>query len=330
MIDNFLNKKFSTRNLSDEEFETILPILAKELSKVNYEHTYSDESLFSDWNKLLNCATNINKLNSTSRVGIKLCEHFFPNFFDIKNNKGKSFSTNWNSSNLEKVLRWNRKSHSTPYLSEIRRGIYFCTGLTKNTMYRPHLAKIIVSNFDGDVVLDPCMGWGGRLLGTVAAGKKYIGFDPNKETFNNLKRLVKFLNIEDRVELYNVGAEYIQDHISESVDIILTSPPYFNLEIYSESPTQSENQFINYDEWLKNWLEPVILNCLSLLNKNGTSCWNVHNVGKMKMIDDVMKIHNKTQYKEHSVYSIQSSKRQANQNQNKNAKNKDVTICYKK
>ena len=42
-----------------------------------------------DWDSLLKykvCATDT---NSTVRTGMKLCEHFFPNFYDIKNTKDK-------------------------------------------------------------------------------------------------------------------------------------------------------------------------------------------------------------------------------------------------
>ena len=65
------------------------------------------------------------------------------------------------------------------------------------------------------ILFDPCAGWGGRLLGTVAAGWKYIGCEPNVDTYNNLMRMVTFLNIEDKVTLYNIPYE---DLILDSLD----------------------------------------------------------------------------------------------------------------
>ena len=202
-LKNYLNVRYSTRNLSDEEFEAIVETLAEELENVSFVPQYTNAQLYKDWLDLKKWKTTDDFINSTNRVGMKLCEHFFPNFYDIADNKGNSFNTMWKKDNLIKILRWNRKSHSTPYLSELKRGIYFCTGLTKNTMFRPHLAKTIVSNFSGETVFDPCCGWGGRMLGTLAAGKKYIGFEPNTETYNNLLKLVEFLNLKDKVEIYN-------------------------------------------------------------------------------------------------------------------------------
>lgn len=330
MIYDFLNVRGSTRKLSDEEFENLLPILAEELQNVEFKTLYTEEQLKKEWKSLLDFSCSDDTTNSTTRVGMKLCEHFFPNFYNIKNSKGESFSSSWNKNNLIKVLRWNRKSHSTPYLSELKRGIYFCTGLTKNTMFRPHLAKAIVSNFPGQTVLDPCAGWGGRMLGTVSTGKKYIAFEPNTQTYNNLLNLAEFLNIKDKVEIYNIGAEHMNDFIKEKVDIILTSPPYFNLEIYSAEKTQSENQHSSYEQWRDVWLADVIKKAISHLNDFGVSCWNVHSIGKMKMIEDVAKIHNHLAFKKEKEFSLNSSKRQAIQSETKKDKNSDVTICYKK
>jgi len=220
LIEQFLNVRHSTRNLTDIEFEDKLPTLAQELVRVDYTYNYSDEVLLNDWNKLCNYSSDNQTSSSTVRVGVKLCEHFFPNFFLIESPKGQSFKKLWNPSVLEKVLRWNRKSHSTPYLSELRRGIYFTQGLTKNTMYRPHIAKSIIDKHGVDRVLDPCCGWGGRLLGSVASGKYYIGFEPNIETFKNLNFLVEFLNIENKVTLINDGAENIDNYNFPDVDVV--------------------------------------------------------------------------------------------------------------
>lgn len=324
MIELYLNKKYSLRNLSDDEFENIISTLASELSLVDYIPKFNEDDLIKDWEKL--CKTKFNTDTTSSvRVGMKLCEHFFPNFFDIRS-KGLSFNDIWTNVNkLEKILRWNRKSHTTPYLSELKRGVYFCCGLTKSTMFRPHLAKLITSNLKGDRVLDPCCGWGGRLLGTVASGKSYTGFEPNIDTYNNLISLVQFLGIEEYVTLYNDVVENIENYNLEKFDIILTSPPYFNLEVYSDDPSQSENKYTTYTEWSEGWLKDVICKTNKLLNNDGVSCWNVHNVGKMKIIDDVKLYHNQLNFQEVNEFCLMSSKRQSNGS----GKNKDVTKCYK-
>ena len=329
MIQNFLNIRNSLRNLTDEEFEELLPQLAAELEKVSFYVEYSDIELKTDWMKLVGWNAQVDSIASTQRIGMKLCEHFFPNFYDIEDKKGNSFKSLWIAKNLEKVLRWNRKSHSTPYLSEIKRGIYFNFGLAKSTMYRPQMAKMVVSNLNGHKVFDPCAGWGGRLLGSVASGAEYTAFEPNTETYEGLLRMVKFLGIEDKVKLYKDSALNMDKYNIHNVDVVLTSPPYFDLEVYSHEDTQSITGCTSYQMWVDKFLNPLVTGALQTLKSTGWSCWNVHNVGKMKMIDDVASIHKN--YPTKTIFSVTSSKRQANQYvSTKNQKNSDVTICYSK
>ena len=327
MIQTFLNIKNSVRNLSDVEFENILPTLASELEDVSFYYSYSDSDLLKDWNALIKWNARVDTMASTQRVGMKLCEHFFPNFFDIENKDGNSFKSLWKADKLEKVLRWNRKSHSTPYLSELRRGIYFNYKLAKSTMYRPQMAKMVVTNLGAKRVLDPCAGWGGRMLGSVAAGAEYVAFEPNSETYEGLLKLIKLLGIEDKVRIINDSALEMDKYDIGEFDLILTSPPYFDLEVYSHEDTQSIKGCDTYSMWVNNFLKPLIELSISHMKQNGWSCWNVHNVGKMKMIDDVKVIHEG--YNNQKVFSVTSSKRQTNQTVSKN-KNADVTICYSK
>ena len=327
MIQTFLNIKNSVRNLSDVEFENILPTLASELEDVSFYYSYSDSDLLKDWNALIKWNARVDTMASTQRVGMKLCEHFFPNFFDIENKDGNSFKSLWKADKLEKVLRWNRKSHSTPYLSELRRGIYFNYKLAKSTMYRPQMAKMVVTNLGAKRVLDPCAGWGGRMLGCIASGAEYVAFEPNTETYQGLLKLIEFLGIEDKVRIIKDSALEMDKYDIGEFDLILTSPPYFDLEVYSHEDTQSIKGCDTYSIWVNNFLKPLIELSTSHMKQNGWSCWNVHNVGKMKMIEDVKNIH--SGYNTQKVYSVISSKRQSNRTSS-DKKNSDVTICYSK
>ena len=109
---------------------------------------------------------------------------------------------------------------------------------------------------------------------------------------------------------------------------MLTSPPYFNLEIYAKGEQQSENQYDTYTKWKDNWLKDVIEQGISRLNKGGHSAWNVHSVKNMPMVEDVEKIHKKLDFKHYTDIALSSSRRQANQSKNKNTKNKDLTRIF--
>jgi 16S rRNA G966 N2-methylase RsmD len=330
-INNFINKRYSIRNLTDAEFEIACIELANQLEIYDYKFKYTDDQLKKDWKNLLSEPVDKNCINSTVRHGMKICEHFMDNFWEIKDSKGRSFINQWNSDNLIKVLKWNRKSHSTPYISEIRRGIYFCTGMTKSTMFRPFLSKLIVDKYaKNSIVLDPCAGWGGRMIGTIAAGAYYVGFEPNTKTYNNLLRIIDYLNLKGKVTLYNDVAENIDKYDFPEVRLVLTSPPYYNLEVYSDESTQSVKTDQSYNEWLFSFLTPVIHKCINRGNNSVCSAWNVANFSKYKLIQDVEKIHNVLGFSKVDEFVVTSSKRQSNQISTKNAKSNDYTICYKK
>lgn len=330
-LEDYLNVRNSTRNLSNEQFEEILPELARQLEATSFYPTYTTQELMSDWEKLKQWHPTPS-IASTQRLGMKLCEHFFPNFYEIEDKNGVSFKKLWVASNLEKVLRWNRKSHSTPYLSELKRGIYFNFGLTKSTMYRPQMSKAIVSHYDAKIVLDPCAGWGGRMIGAIAGGaEQYIAFEPNTQTYVSLLELAKFLGIENKVTIYHDSALNMANYNIPTVDLSLTSPPYFDLEVYSHEDTQSITGCSSYEDWINKFLYPLIQLVNDRLITNGTACWNVHNVGKMKMINDVDMFYEIRGYGVHECFSVVSSKRQTNQyTASKNTKNSDLTTCYKK
>ena len=326
-LEDFLNKRYSLRNINDLEFENVCNDLAHQLINYNYKFNYEDRVLARDWGELCRFENFNNIINSSIRCGMKISEHFMPNFWSIKNSKGKSFENQWTIDNLKKVLVWNRKSHSTPYMSELRRGVYFCLGLTKNTMFRPQLAKLICNKYKPDIVLDPCAGWGGRLLGTVAHGAKYIAFEPNTTTYDGLQALVKFCNIQDRVQLICDDARNMHQYDFPQVDMVLTSPPYFDVEIYTKQTTQSITNCNTYDEWATGFLKNIIDQSLSRLNKHGVSCWNVGKVGSRFMQDDVAHYHQQNMFTNVNEFSVISSKRQALQTTD-SKKSADVTVVY--
>lgn len=325
---DILNKRNSTRNMSDADFESALPTFAQELEQTSFYFSYTENELRTDWKKLCEWTTNEDSINSTSRLGMKLSEHFCPNFYDIESANGTSYKSLWTASNLEKILRWNRKSHSTPYLSEIKRGIYFCCGLTKNTMYRPQMMKLACLKYQPNRVLDPCAGWGGRMLGAVSADAHYTAFEPNTTTYNNLMKIVDFLGIHKNVTLICDDARNMKQYDIPKVDMVLTSPPYFDLEVYAHEDTQSIKNMNTYQDWADGFLREVIKLGLDHLNENGVSCWNVGKVKNRDMNDDVLKYHTEFGYKIVDTLVVASSKRQSNQSSSKNAKSSDNTVVY--
>jgi len=267
-------------------------ISTEELMQTDLGYNYSDDELFQDWIRL----KRINKFKTGSqwKPGLKLCQQFCDNFFDIRAVNGQSFnSIKSNYDEMDKIRRWGLEKMSELYVSWIRKAIYMRWGGHNVSYYRPHLSKQIIlhtGKFMG-TLFDPCAGWGGRMLGTVAAGWRYIGCEPNKTTYDNLVRMAEFLNISNSIELHNVPFEEFDMNGLDKIDIVLTSPPYFNLETYSDDNAQSYIRHNDFNDWMHNWLIPMIHTCTSKLSDDGLSCWNVMNFKKYSIVEDVIDYH---------------------------------------
>lgn len=156
---------------------------------------------------------------------------------------------------------------------------------------------------EGGLILDTSMGFGGRMLGAISSPNEYtyVGTDPNTETFYHLLQqkedLVSYFGIDpERIELHCAGSEHISG-IDGEADFMFTSPPYFNLEIYSEEESQSYNEYSEIDGWIEGFVRPTIRNIRRSLKKGGRCAINIadfytRDTGKVNFVDDWIRISN--------------------------------------
>lgn len=298
-----LNVRFGLRNLLKQSFlwdyttsisESILntdkePEIRSKIKELAIKLSKARDLLFIDnsdlasrkasWVALVNKKVSMDEpLDSRSRPGHELIDYHMPHFWRVSNWKGVSvYDLAGDSTLMYKALWANLKMHSTPYVSEIRRSLCMVGGLSNVTKYRAPLAKAIIEGYGAKKVLDPCIGWGGRMLGALAAGATYTGCEPCVDTYKGLLGILKDISIEDRCILMNKPAEEGLLEVGDSYDMVLTSPPYYNLEKYSDEGDQSLVKYGSWEKWLNEWLDPVITMSLSCLKDNGTSCWSVKN-----------------------------------------------------
>jgi hypothetical protein len=306
LVKSFLNKRHAFTEQDDDEFENNVSSYAKALVGVGLPklvQMYNENLRTSqkDWTNLQKKEIHNNWISAQSTVGLAIIKRHMPHIYNVKNYKGKSIASLWTTEVITKALRVNRKTHSTPYFSEIIRQVGFTAGTSKVTIYRPLLTKRIVQHFDAKRVLDSCIGWGGRMIGTVSNSPEhhYTGIEPFTKTFTGLQNMCRELHIEDQVTLHNYPAEVIlkadNDLIpNNSYDLFITSPPYYNLEIYCEDEQTQSHQGETYEEWKTNFLSVVIQGALSKLKDTGVSCWSVKNFKTDKsymLLDDVISIH---------------------------------------
>jgi hypothetical protein len=135
------------------------------------------------------------------------------------------------------------------------------------TSFKPLNMKYIIKKFDCKSVLDFSAGWGDRLLAAMACDVRYVGVDPNHNIHQGYEQMIAMFRPDDK-EKYTMIQSTIQDAKlpDETFDLVMTSPPYFNLEEYQDEGKVMED---DEDEWFENFLAPAIVKCASRLNVGG-------------------------------------------------------------
>ena len=139
-------------------------------------------------------------------------------------------------------------------------------------------------------VLDVCSGYGGRFMGFWASKtcSEYIGIDPNPhlvEPYHNLQSWMStyFPNPNKRVTFIENCAEDVDYSQIGAFDIIFTSPPYFDLEIYAEDPKQSCHRYPQIESWRDNFLFKTLDKVILVLKPGGVLSINIKNSKKWKL-----------------------------------------------
>ena len=260
--------------------------------------TFTNEEMIGDWNKL-KTAVSTTIISCHKREGMKILEHYQPHIWEVENPEGVSIAKNWLQPELiEKARERTAKHYKVIYKTEIRRNLAFFGKAPLPTMYRPLLTKAIVQKYNAKKILDPSVGWGGRLIGSLAVDDTHFtGIEPFSKTYKGLCDMSDFLSIRNRTTLFMQGAEDVLPTLQTGAyDLVITSPPYFDLEVYSHEDTQSVKRFTTWSDWVEKFLDPVIQNCLRCLKPGGVSCWSVKNMKKHKLQDEVFRIHRKYNY----------------------------------
>ena len=211
-------------------------------------------------------------------VGTGLCRWLFPNIFDTpsahdlnKKDAETQYKKFLNDTYLRRAIKFCYSyKNGCPTPTAVEGGLRLVGSAPSN--FRPMNAKAVYERFcpKGGVIYDFCAGFGGRMLGALSSKNnyRYVATDPCTETMYHLHQLGEYIEQvigrEDSYELHCCGSEEFRGP-ANSIDFAFSSPPYFNLEVYSNEPTQCFNKFPELDQWLEGFVRPTIQNIKHML-----------------------------------------------------------------
>ena len=114
---------------------------------------------------------------------------------------------------------------------------------------------------------------------------EYVGIDPNSiltEPYEKLKSWLHkhFNNANKQAIFIKECAEDVDYSKLGMFDIIFTSPPYFDLEIYSQEENQSCLKYPQLTLWRDNFLFATLEKVIPILKDNGILAINIKNAKK--------------------------------------------------
>jgi hypothetical protein len=230
-------------------------------------------------------------------TGLRLANYFQPHMCRIRANR---YRNPWDVFLDDDALRdCIRKTlfycRDRPPLgaNSLRRSLQTFTNTSSVWNFKPAVARALYQMFshDGDVVVDFCAGFGGRLLAALSLRRQYLGIEPSLRTLRGLMRMLRTLTrmglARGRARLWHGSAEdVLPDLPRRSASLVFTSPPYFDRERYSWDGRQSFRRYATYELWRKEFLRSVIAESARILVRRGKLVLNVADRGTYPIAQD--------------------------------------------
>lgn len=169
----------------------------------------------------------------------------------------------------------------TPSYKEFDEYMYN-SGLIQCSLFNNIVCTSVLKHFQPKRWLDPSAGWGDRLISAINYGKcEYRATDPNECLHPKYQKIIDTFAEEKEIEderglrpKYKITQEGFEEAQIEAnyYDLVFTSPPFFDLEKYSNSPDQSHIRYSTLEEWMDGFMYPFLIKAVASLTKGGHLC----------------------------------------------------------
>ena len=143
---------------------------------------------------------------------------------------------------------------------------------THRSDYRGNWSPQVVRNLilrysnESDAVLDPMVGGGTTLIECKLTGRKGIGIDINPEAIKITKERLNFDYLYSHPQRCFIGDARTLNNIEDnSIDLILTHPPYVDIIKYSEGKIKADLSNIHSVDIFCDKIEKVAKECFRVL-----------------------------------------------------------------
>jgi len=157
------------------------------------------------------------------------------------------------------------------------------------------LVSSILWQFDAKRILDISAGWGDRLLGAIGHyAERYLGFDPNPVLKQGHDEIIdtftKDRTTSNEINKYEIRYQPFEtaDIGAELFDLVYSSPPYYDLEVYSFIDGQSIITYPEFEDWLVYFLFVSLFKAWNHLKNGGNLVLHITDFHKIHYVESIV------------------------------------------
>ncbi len=144
-------------------------------------------------------------------------------------------------------INFKKRIYNCLVLPPERGNWYTHNGKYKGNFAPPQVPRNIILSYskENDVVLDPMVGSGTSMIETKLLNRKGIGIDINPSAVEITKKNLEFMNNNEEnfkfePEIKTGDVRNLKEIEDNSIDLIITHPPYLNIIKYSNGKIEGD------------------------------------------------------------------------------------------
>lgn len=141
---------------------------------------------------------------------------------------------------------------------------------SKASILDPTLAFYVMNQFEHTSILCPTLSWGSTALAAryLPGCKEFVGIDVLPEVCDKVNRVI-LQGMKHKIYCKPSEEVKFPKKYTKHFDLVFYSPPYYDIEVYSEDEKQSTSKFTTYESWVAGYLKPTIDLCIKSLKHGG-------------------------------------------------------------
>uniref|UniRef100_A0A6C0BXD0 Uncharacterized protein n=1 Tax=viral metagenome TaxID=1070528 RepID=A0A6C0BXD0_9ZZZZ len=215
----------------------------------------SYNKVLTEWNNIQDLLGSQKELNGRSKLGCDFLDYyFFAHRLETIGNKGINFYDFLENIEYYKTKKYIQTlltfcEEKNRYVGKEIKKYYYIYGLCfgRCNAFKITNALEMYQKYKPAHILDPFCGFGGRLVAAMLLGVNYTGIDLNvdlKTGYDKLLTDFQSKTTSDVSLIYQDSKEV--DYTKFTYDMVFTSPPYENIEIYKNGEKKTNEQWSDF------------------------------------------------------------------------------------